>query len=154
MSAYIVDFGRDQAWISGHLPANFLMLFEELMVFGGYVMFVPPLYAIGKVLGDPKKAISDVVLPEVTQLLARSFLFLCYLVLLWSQLAYYVNIISTVFANSLIVGLAGIALTFAKLQGWKKRMVPWLLSLPLIVSLGIVLVVLVIVALSVLHLTI
>lgn len=119
------------------------------MLFGGYVMFAPPLYAIGKVLGDPKKAISDVVLPEVSQLLARSILFLCYLALLWSQLVYYVNVVSGGFAISLIVGLVGILLTFAKLHGWKRRMVPWLLSCPFIVLLGIIVVGIV---LSLLHL--
>jgi hypothetical protein len=138
IGAYLVDFARDQTWITVLFPTSFLTLFEELMVFGGYVVFVPPLYAIGKVLGDPKKTISDITLPEVSELLLRSLLALFYLALLWAELVQTPNMVSRGFEVSLIVGLLGILLTFAKFRGWKGRAVPWLTSCPWIVLLGVI----------------
>jgi hypothetical protein len=146
MGAYLTDFARDQAWITEHFPTNPLMAFEVFMLFGGYVMFAPPLYAIGKVLRDPSKTISDATLPEVSQLLARSILALLELILIWSLFVFGLNdLFLDAFAISLVISLVGIVLTFLKLQGWTKRMLPWLLSAPLIVIVCIA--VLVIIAL-------
>lgn len=138
IGAYVIDFGRDQPWVSVVLGTDFLTLLEELMVFVAYVMFAPPLYAVGKVLADPKRAIGDIDLPEVSQIFWSALLILIYLALIWWERIQPSTLISQSLELSFAIGIAGILLNFKKLQGWKKRAVPWLFLCPWIVLFGLV----------------
>lgn len=138
LAAYLIDFAKDQTVATTLFGSRYLPAFEGLVVFVGYLMFLPPLYALGKVLNDPDTAIGDVSLPEVTSVVGSGILALFYFLLLLVQVFRPPSLASWIFGSSFIVALLAIVASFADLDGWKWRIVLCLIFLPWIVLIALI----------------
>jgi uncharacterized membrane protein YhaH (DUF805 family) len=130
LAAYLVDFAKDQTIVTTLFGSSFLPLFEGLVLFVGYLMFLPPLYALGTVLSNPDTAIGDITLPEVSKVLASGIVALFYFILLLLQVFRPPSSASRILGSSFAIALIAMLANFANLKGWKGRIVFWLILLP------------------------